>query len=71
MTTTTLCEPGVRERTWTMAEYYRLGELGFFRGQRVELIEGRLMVQSPQNAPHASNAITNPTAISPARALPR
>jgi Uma2 family endonuclease len=44
----------VRQRRWTKAEYYRLGELGFFRGQRVELIEGRLMVQSPQNSPHAT-----------------
>ena len=51
--TAMLCEPGVQERPWTKAEYYRLGELGFFRGQRVELIEGRLMVFSPQNALHA------------------
>ena len=43
---------GVRVRRWTKEEYYRLGELGFFQGQRVELIEGRLMVMSPQNAPH-------------------
>jgi Uma2 family endonuclease len=43
----------VRERRWSKAEYYRLGELGFFLGQRVELIEGKLMVMSPQNAPHA------------------
>ena len=44
----------VRVRRWTKEEYYRLGELGFFRGQRVELIEGRLMVMSPQNNPHAN-----------------
>jgi Uma2 family endonuclease len=37
---------------WNKAEYYRLGELGFFRGQRVELWEGRIVVLSPQNAPH-------------------
>ena len=42
----------VRARRWTKEEYYRLGDLGFFQGQRVELIEGRLMVMSPQNAPH-------------------
>jgi Uma2 family endonuclease len=40
-------------RRWSKAEYYRLSELGFFQGQRVELIEGKLMVMSPQNAPHA------------------
>ena len=44
---------GTRSRRWTKEEYYRLGELGFFHGQRVELIEGRLMVQSPQNALHS------------------
>ena len=42
----------VRQRLWTKREYYRLGELGFFRGQRVELWEGRIVVLSPQNAPH-------------------
>jgi Uma2 family endonuclease len=42
-----------KTRRWTKAEYYRLGELGFFHGQRVELIEGRLMVQSPQKSLHA------------------
>ena len=44
---------GVRPRRWTKAEYYRLGELGFFRGQKVELIEGELMVASPQNSLHS------------------
>ena len=42
----------VQQRHWTKDEYYRLGELGFFRGQRVELIEGELMVQSPQGPLH-------------------
>jgi Uma2 family endonuclease len=46
---------GVRQRRWSKAEYYRLGELGFFRGERVELIEGRIMVQSPQNPQHSSH----------------
>ena len=45
---------GVQRRRWTKDEYYRLGELGFFRGQRVELIEGELMVQSPQGPLHFS-----------------
>jgi Uma2 family endonuclease len=43
---------GVRARRFSKAEYYRLGELGFFRGQRVELIEGKIVVLSPQKAPH-------------------
>jgi Uma2 family endonuclease len=41
-------------RYWTREEYYRLGELGFFHGQRVELIEGEIMVLSPQNWAHTS-----------------
>lgn len=55
MSTVTL-QAGVTPRNWTKAEFYRLGELGFFQGQRVELIEGKLMVQSPQNPQH-SNAV--------------
>lgn len=45
---------GVRPRRFSKREYYRLGELGFFRGQRVELIRGRLMAHSPQNAEHSN-----------------
>jgi Uma2 family endonuclease len=41
-------------RRWTKEEYYKLGELGVFRGQRVELIDGEITVLSPQNWPHAS-----------------
>jgi Uma2 family endonuclease len=44
----------VRPRRWTKEEYYRLGELGFFQNQRVELIEGRLMVHSPQKPLHSA-----------------
>ena len=47
-------QPRTRSWRWTKEEYYRLGEFGFFHGQRVELIEGRLMVQSPQLSLHAS-----------------
>ena len=43
----------VRSRRWTKAEYYRLGELRFFDGQRVELLEGRILVQSPMTPLHA------------------
>jgi Uma2 family endonuclease len=48
---------GARARRWSKKEYYRLGELGFFRGQRVELIEGRIMVLSPQNSPHTGTVL--------------
>jgi Uma2 family endonuclease len=47
-------QSGVRRRRWTKSEYYRLGKLGFFDGQRVELIEGTLLVLGPQQPPHAT-----------------
>jgi Uma2 family endonuclease len=50
---TTQQSAGVWPKRWSKDEYYRLGELGFFHGTRVELIEGRLMVHSPQNSLHA------------------
>jgi hypothetical protein len=43
---------GVHRRRWTKDEYYHLGELGFFRGQEVELIDGEFVVQSPQGPLH-------------------
>jgi Uma2 family endonuclease len=52
MSATQQCS-GVQQKRWTKKEYYRLGELGFFDGQRVELIEGQLMVHRPQNSLHA------------------
>jgi Uma2 family endonuclease len=42
-------------RRWTKAEYHRMGELGWFHGQRVELIEGEVMVLSPQRFLHYSS----------------
>src|SRR5437763_1287299 len=55
---TTLSPPPARAPepqvlTWTRAEFYRLAELGFFDGRRAELIEGQIMVMSPQNFAHA------------------
>jgi Uma2 family endonuclease len=43
-----------QRRHWTRAEFYRLAELGFFRGQRAERCDGEIVVLSPQNWPHAS-----------------
>jgi Uma2 family endonuclease len=42
-------EPQVRK--WTKAEYYRMGELGWFNGQKVELIEGQIIQQFPDREP--------------------
>jgi Uma2 family endonuclease len=39
-------------RRWTRAEYYRLADLGFFTGQRVELIGGRVVKMPPMKNAH-------------------
>lgn len=43
-------------RFWTREEFYRLADLGFFRGQRAERIEGQITVLSPQKWPHSCSA---------------
>jgi Uma2 family endonuclease len=42
-----------RDRRWSRAEYDRLGEIGFFRDQRVELIHGRIVKLPPMRNEHA------------------
>jgi len=39
-------------RRWTIDEYYRLGELGFFNDQRVELIDWEIIDMAPQGTEH-------------------
>ena len=41
---------------WTRDEYFRLGELGFFNGRRVELIFGEIIEMSPIGWPHVVGA---------------
>jgi Uma2 family endonuclease len=43
-----------RPRLWTRDEYYRMGELGWFNGQKAELLEGEVVVTSPQGPLHFS-----------------
>lgn len=45
---------GPKPRRFTRDEYYRMGEAGLFREERVELLEGEVIAMSPQNTPHAS-----------------
>jgi Uma2 family endonuclease len=45
---------GPRLRRWTYAEYERLGGLGFFRNQHVQLIEGKIVKMAPQLDLHAA-----------------
>ncbi len=46
-----LVEPVTKK--WTREEYYKLAELGWFQDQRAELIDGEIVVVSPQSFPHA------------------
>jgi Uma2 family endonuclease len=47
--------PPVRTRRFRRVEYERLTEMGFFRpGERLELIDGYLLVREPQGSPHAT-----------------
>jgi Uma2 family endonuclease len=47
--------PAATLRRWTRAEYDRLIELGAFQtGERLELIDGFLVVREPQGARHAT-----------------
>lgn len=41
-------------RRWRRAEYERLVELGVFVGERVELLDGVLLVREPQQSRHAA-----------------
>jgi len=46
-----LDEPQVRR--WTKQEYYQAAELGWFAGQRVELVDGEVIEMAPQKDAHA------------------
>lgn len=44
----------VKAHRWTRDEYYKMAELGFFHGKRVELIEGEIIEMAPMKSPHAT-----------------
>ena len=46
-----------RSWKWDRAQYYRLAELGFFTNQRVELVQGEIVIMSPMNEPHVRGVI--------------
>jgi Uma2 family endonuclease len=56
MATATITPPAARVApqpwTWSTEQYYKLSELGFFEGKRVELIHGEIMEMSPINWIH-------------------
>jgi Uma2 family endonuclease len=49
-------EPYVKTRRLRRVEYDRLVDLGMFTGERLELLDGLLVVREPQGSPHAAIA---------------
>jgi Uma2 family endonuclease len=47
-------ESDVTTRRWRRVEYERLVDLGIFAGERLELLEGLLVVREPQGSAHAA-----------------
>jgi Uma2 family endonuclease len=47
-------DPGPKLRRWRRVEYDRLVELGIFTGERLELLNGLLIVREPQGSRHAA-----------------
>jgi Uma2 family endonuclease len=49
-------QPYVKTRGLRRVEYDRLVDLGMFTGERLELLDGLLVVREPQSSPHAAVA---------------
>ena len=50
-----MATPDVRTYRWSRVEYERLVDLGVFKpGERLELLDGLLVVREPQSAPHSA-----------------
>jgi len=47
-------EPYGETRRWRRVEYDRLVDLGMFEGERLELLDGLLVLREPQGSPHAA-----------------
>lgn len=47
-------EPYLNTRRWRRLEYERLVDLGIFVGERLELLDGLLVVNEPQGSAHAA-----------------
>jgi Uma2 family endonuclease len=49
-----LSEESLKTRRWRRVEYEQLVELGIFTGERLELLDGMLVVREPQDSSHAA-----------------
>jgi len=54
MAMSSVIEPYGETRRWRRAEYDRLVDLGMFEGERLELLDGLLVLREPQGSPHAA-----------------
>jgi Uma2 family endonuclease len=59
----TLMEP--QTRRWTLDEYYRLSEQGWFQGQRVLLLDGEIIQMPAQHHPHSIGILRLERALRP------
>jgi Uma2 family endonuclease len=50
-------EPYMTTRRWQRPEYERLVRLGIFVGERLELLDGMLVVAEPQDSSHAATVM--------------
>lgn len=44
-------------KRWTREEYMRLADQGFFEGQRVELLDGEIVIMSPPSPQHSGGTV--------------
>lgn len=56
-----LAEP--RPIAWDKAQYHHMGDLGWFDGIPVELVEGEIIQMSPISSPHWKSVILTGTAL--------
>ncbi len=55
MQATTSPESDCPTRLWTRSEYYAMSEMGFFEGERVELLDGEIVMTASQLYSHTSS----------------
>jgi hypothetical protein len=53
-------ELGLELRRWRRAEYDRLIELGWFQDERLELLDGQIVLRDRQTPPHAATVGQSP-----------
>lgn len=52
-----------RQLRWTKSQYHQMADLGWFRGQRVELIDGEIIEMPPQKEDHFASILRTTDAL--------